>query len=166
MLQVRLSTLHTQRNGMNLTKYTPVNTNIRTSKTRFYVHIKLDSGAEIEYCVRKRKLWSTRDEQTNPTVLLCYHQKHQLWAKHQRSGEQSVPTIRADGGSRCHHKDTDDRYRARPRRLISDRSVTQLMVREEPVRKSNTIISWSWGEIFHRSATLYTQRLPLFADFY
>jgi len=152
MVRVRLSTLHTQRNGMNLTKYTPVNTIIPTSKMRCFVHIKSNSGTGIEYSVRIRKIWSIRNKQTE--LFSYYQQKHQLRTKNQRSAELSVPTIKADGGRCCHHMDPDNRDRARLRKLISDPSVTLLMVREEPVKKSITIIPWSWGETFHWSAIL------------
>jgi hypothetical protein len=62
------------------------------------------------------------------------------------------------GVCRCHHKDPADRDSARPQKLISDPSVTQLMVQEEPVMKSNTIISWYWGEIFLYSPKNYRFR--------
>jgi hypothetical protein len=71
-------------------------------------------------------------------LFSCYHQSHQLWAKNQRSGDVSVPNIRADEESRSHHKDPDDSDRAQPRKLISDPIVTLLMVREEPVQKPNS----------------------------
>ena len=40
------------------------------------------------------------------------------------------------------------------------------MVREEPVKKSSTIIPWSWGETFHWSAILYIQRLLFWPIFF
>lgn len=157
MFRVRSSTLHTQRNGKNLTKYTPVNTNIPTSKTRCYVHIKSDSGTEIEYCVRIRKIWSIRHKQSQ--LFSYYQQKHRFGPKiNILRSCLSLPS-RPTGGRCCQHMDPDNRDRERLRKLISDPSVTLLMVREEPVKISSTIIPWSWGETFHWSAILYIQRL-------
>jgi hypothetical protein len=100
---------------------------------------KLDSDTTAYEYVRFEAYATNKPSQ----LFSCYQQSHQLWAKNQRSGDLSVPTIRADEDSRCHHKDPDDRDRARPRKLISDPSATLLMVREKPVKKSNTITSRS-----------------------
>ena len=113
MFRIRLDTLHMHCNGMNPTKSTPINTNIRTSNTRCHVHIKLDSGTEIEYCVRIRKIWSTCNKQTNRTVPVLLSVAS-IMGQNQRSGELSVPTIRTDGVSHC----PDDGDGGRPRKLI------------------------------------------------